>query len=112
KEDQEERISTLEKRYLTIQKETAHLNELNNRLENELTTKDNQYQHGEEKYQALQDKCDLLEQKFQYQNEIDLSLKQNGLPLSAYSSSEDKFHQLQNEYDDLHMELTRVIYSF
>ncbi|CAF3260109.1 unnamed protein product, partial [Rotaria sp. Silwood2] len=47
KEDQEERISTLEKRYLNIQKETTHLNEFNNRLENELSTKETQLQHVE-----------------------------------------------------------------
>jgi chromosome segregation ATPase len=45
KEDQEERISTLEKRYLDIQKETTHLTEFNNRLENELSRKETQLQH-------------------------------------------------------------------
>lgn len=45
KEDQEERISTLEKRYLNIQKETTHLTEFNSRLENELASKENQFMH-------------------------------------------------------------------
>jgi chromosome segregation ATPase len=45
KEDQEERISTLEKRYLNIQKETTHLTEFNSRLENELSTKETQLMH-------------------------------------------------------------------
>ncbi|CAF5127437.1 unnamed protein product [Rotaria magnacalcarata] len=45
KEDQEERISTLEKRYLSIQKETTHLTEFNSRLENELATKESQFMH-------------------------------------------------------------------
>ena len=45
KEAQEERITTLEKRYLHIQKETTHLREFNNRLENELSTKETQFQH-------------------------------------------------------------------
>ena len=45
KEDQEERISTLEKRYLSLQKETAHLTEFNNRLETELAAKETQLQH-------------------------------------------------------------------
>lgn len=64
----------------------------------------------EEKYQSLQDKYDLLEQKFQSQTEVDSSIKQNGnnLSSSSYSNHEDKIHQLQNEYDDLKMELTRV----
>ncbi|CAF0837376.1 unnamed protein product [Adineta steineri] len=121
KEDQEERISTLEKRYLNIQKETTHLTEFNSRLENELATKETQLMHTEEKYQALQDKYDLLEQKIQSQPDVDSSLKQNGIAISnnlngsssmqTYSNSpnnDDKLHQLQNEYDDLKMELTRA----
>ena len=45
KEDQEERISTLEKRYLTVQKAATDLTEFNNRLENELTNKETELQH-------------------------------------------------------------------
>ncbi|CAF1386925.1 unnamed protein product [Adineta ricciae] len=120
KEDQEERISTLEKRYLNIQKETTHLTEFNSRLENELATKETQLIHAEEKYQALQEKYELLEQKLQSQNDTDPSSKQNGITIatnlngssiSTYSNSpnnDDKLHQLQNEYDDLKMELTRA----
>ncbi|CAF3557983.1 unnamed protein product [Rotaria socialis] len=120
KEDQEERISTLEKRYLSIQKETTHLTEFNSRLENELATKENQFMHAEEKYQALQEKYDLLEQKLQSQNEGDSSGKQNGITIpnnlngssmQMYSNSantDDKLHQLQSEFDDLKMELTRA----
>ena len=59
----------------------------------------------------MQDKYDLLEQKLQSQNESDVSVKQNGTSLSSNPTNEDKFHQLQNEYDDLKMELTRVIFS-
>lgn len=65
----------------------------------------------EEKYQSLQDKYDLVEQKLQSQNEFDLAEKQNGInhsSPSSYSNHEDKLHQLQNEYDDLKIELTRV----
>ncbi len=75
---------------------------------------------AEEKYQALQDKYDLLEQKLQSQIELDPSNKHNGISipnnlngssLQTYSNSpnnDDKLHQLQSEYDDLKMELTRV----
>jgi hypothetical protein len=42
KEDQEERIATLEKRYLTAQIETTSLRDLNDKLESELATKDGQ----------------------------------------------------------------------
>ncbi|CAB1314932.1 unnamed protein product, partial [Coregonus sp. 'balchen'] len=40
REDMEERITTLEKRYLAAQRETTHIHDLNDKLENELVTKD------------------------------------------------------------------------
>lgn len=61
-----------------------------------------------------------MEQKLQSQNELDSSMKQNGIAIptnvngssmQTYSNSpntDDKMHQLQSEYDDLKMELTRV----
>lgn len=42
KEDQEARIATLEKRYLSIQRESTSLHDLNDKLESELVTKDSQ----------------------------------------------------------------------
>uniref|UniRef100_A0A672RTF7 Liprin-alpha-2-like n=1 Tax=Sinocyclocheilus grahami TaxID=75366 RepID=A0A672RTF7_SINGR len=43
KEDMEERITTLEKRYLAAQRETTSIHDLNDKLENELATKDSLY---------------------------------------------------------------------
>lgn len=40
KEDQEERIATLEKRYLNAQRESTSLHDLNEKLEEELKNKD------------------------------------------------------------------------
>ena len=45
KEDQEQRISTLEQRYVNLQRECSSLHDLNNRLETELAIKDNSYKH-------------------------------------------------------------------
>ena len=42
KEDQEERIATLEKRYLTAQRESTSVMDLNDKLENELAMKESQ----------------------------------------------------------------------
>jgi len=42
KEDQEARIATLEKRYLTAQRESAQLHDSKDRLEAELVTKESQ----------------------------------------------------------------------
>lgn len=43
KEDMEKRITTLEKRYLAAQRETTSIHDLNDKLENELATKDSLY---------------------------------------------------------------------
>ena len=40
REDQEERISTLEKRYLNAQRESTSLHDLNDKLEQELANKE------------------------------------------------------------------------
>ena len=40
KEDQEERIATLEKRYLNAQRESTSLHDLNDKLESELAMKE------------------------------------------------------------------------
>jgi hypothetical protein len=42
REDQEERIATLEKRYLNAQRESTSLHDLNDKLESELATKESQ----------------------------------------------------------------------
>lgn len=47
KEDMEERITTLEKRYLAAQRETTSIHDLNDKLENELATKDSLYRQVE-----------------------------------------------------------------
>ena len=42
KEDQEERIATLEKRYLNAQRESTSVHDFNDKLENEVAMKDAQ----------------------------------------------------------------------
>ena len=42
KEDQEERIATLEKRYLNAQRESTSVHDFNDKLENEIAMKDAQ----------------------------------------------------------------------
>lgn len=43
REDMEERITTLEKRYLSAQREATSLHDANDKLENELASKDSLY---------------------------------------------------------------------
>ncbi|XP_043092917.1 liprin-alpha-4-like [Puntigrus tetrazona] len=65
KEDMEERITTLEKRYLAAQRETTSIHDLNDKLENELATKDSLYRQSEEKVRHLQELLELAEQRLQ-----------------------------------------------
>lgn len=43
KEDMEERITTLEKRYLAAQREATSVHDINDKLENEVANKDSLY---------------------------------------------------------------------
>lgn len=63
KEDQEERIATLEKRYLHAQRESTSLHDLNEKLEQELRHKEAQLKLQDEKIAAIQEKLELSEQK-------------------------------------------------
>ncbi|XP_076472143.1 liprin-alpha-1-like isoform X2 [Babylonia areolata] len=65
KEDQEERIATLEKRYLNAQRESTSVHDFNDKLENEVAMKDAQIKALEEKIRSLTDKLDLMEQRLQ-----------------------------------------------
>lgn len=60
---QEERIATLEKRYLNAQRESTSLHDLNEKLEQELQHKEAQLKLQEEKTRAIQEKLDLSDQK-------------------------------------------------
>ncbi|TKC43516.1 hypothetical protein EI555_011013, partial [Monodon monoceros] len=75
KEDMEERITTLEKRYLSAQRESTSIHDMNDKLENELANKEailRQVQYlylgfvlMEEKNRQLQERLELAEQKLQ-----------------------------------------------
>ncbi|XP_076859777.1 liprin-alpha-4 isoform X3 [Brachyhypopomus gauderio] len=88
KEDMEERITTLEKRYLAAQRETTSIHDLNDKLENELANKDSLHRQtgyicgmfvcvcvcmcvcvcvyqSEEKVRHLQELLELAEQRLQ-----------------------------------------------
>ncbi|RLV95307.1 hypothetical protein DV515_00012883 [Chloebia gouldiae] len=65
KEDMEERITTLEKRYLAAQREATSIHDLNDKLENELANKESLHRQCEEKARHLQELLELAEQKLQ-----------------------------------------------
>uniref|UniRef100_A0A8C9VVH7 PTPRF interacting protein alpha 2 n=1 Tax=Scleropages formosus TaxID=113540 RepID=A0A8C9VVH7_SCLFO len=65
KEDMEERIVTLEKRYLSAQRESTSLHDISDKLENELANKEALLRQMEEKNRQLQERLELAEQKLQ-----------------------------------------------
>nr|XP_048709279.1 liprin-alpha-1 isoform X12 [Caretta caretta] len=65
KEDMEERITTLEKRYLAAQREATSVHDLNDKLENEIANKDSMHRQSEDKNRQLQERLELAEQKLQ-----------------------------------------------
>lgn len=65
KKDQEERISTLESRYLIAQRESSSLNDLNAKLEHELSSKNSQVKLGEDRIRTLSERLKLAEQQIE-----------------------------------------------
>uniref|UniRef100_A0A6Q2WVZ8 SAM domain-containing protein n=1 Tax=Esox lucius TaxID=8010 RepID=A0A6Q2WVZ8_ESOLU len=65
KEDMEERIVTLEKRYLAAQREATSVHDLNDKLENEVANKESLFRQMEERNRQLQERLELAEQKLQ-----------------------------------------------
>jgi chromosome segregation ATPase len=63
KDDQEERIATLEKRYLNAQRESTMLHDLNEKLEQELKNKEDQFLLRDDKIKAISAKLDMSEQR-------------------------------------------------
>ncbi|XP_048848118.1 liprin-alpha-3 isoform X3 [Brienomyrus brachyistius] len=65
REDMEERITTLERRYLSAQREATSLHDIKDKLENELASKESLYRQSEEKNRQLQEWLDDAKQKLQ-----------------------------------------------
>ena len=85
KEDQEERISSLEKRYLNAQRESTLLHDLNEKLEHELENKEAQLKLEEEKVTAINERLELTEQKV---SQLEFSKNQEALIKEASDDNE------------------------
>src|SRR5690606_647473 len=99
KEDQEERISTLEQRYLTAQRESTSLHELNEKLEHELRNKEAQLKLGEEKVAANVEKLELCEQRLA---QMELSKRQEAALREQASFEQANLKNQLNHKDQEH----------
>uniref|UniRef100_A0A3Q3ARP1 PTPRF interacting protein alpha 4 n=1 Tax=Kryptolebias marmoratus TaxID=37003 RepID=A0A3Q3ARP1_KRYMA len=119
REDLEERITTLEKRYLAAQRETTHIHDLNDKLENELATKDSLHRQSEEKVRQLQEMLEMAEQrlaqtmrKAETLPEVEAELAQRVAALSKaeerHGNVEERLRQLESQLDEKNQELARA----
>ncbi|KAG5683444.1 hypothetical protein PVAND_012724 [Polypedilum vanderplanki] len=119
KEDQEERITTLEKRYLNAQREASSLHDLNEKLDQELRHKEAQIKLHEEKIAAIQEKLELSEQKLaQYSKlpEMEEELKARMEALTQvgsqaqerHGSAEDRIQRLETNLEEKNAEVLRL----
>ncbi|XP_069046408.1 liprin-alpha-4 isoform X2 [Lepisosteus oculatus] len=119
KEDMEERITTLEKRYLAAQRETTSIHDLNDKLENELATKESLYRQSEEKTRHLQELLELAEQKLQQTMrkaetlpEVEAELAQRVAALTKaeerHGNIEERLRQLESQLEEKNQELARA----
>uniref|UniRef100_A0A8C5QE54 SAM domain-containing protein n=1 Tax=Leptobrachium leishanense TaxID=445787 RepID=A0A8C5QE54_9ANUR len=119
REDMEERITTLEKRYLSAQREATSLHDVNDKLENELASKDSLYRQSEEKNRQLQEWLEDAKQKLQQTlqkaetlPEIEAQLAQRVAALSKaeerHGNFEERLRQLESQMEEKNQELQRA----
>lgn len=119
KEDMEERITTLEKRYLAAQREATSVHDLNDKLENEIANKDSLVCQIEEKGRQLQERLELAEQKLQQTlrkaetlPEVEAELAQRVVALTKaeerHGNVEERLRQMEAQLEEKNQELLRA----
>ncbi|XP_036436645.1 liprin-alpha-3-like isoform X1 [Colossoma macropomum] len=116
KEDMEERITTLERRYLNAQREATSLHDVKDKLENELASKESLYRQSEEKNKQLQERLDEAKQKLQQRAEtlpeIEAQLAQRVAALNKaeerHGNFEERLRQLEAQLEEKNQELQRA----
>ncbi|XP_069917484.1 liprin-alpha-1 isoform X6 [Oryctolagus cuniculus] len=119
KEDMEERITTLEKRYLAAQREATSVHDLNDKLENEIANKDSMHRQTEDKNRQLQERLELAEQKLQQTlrkaetlPEVEAELAQRVAALSKaeerHGNIEERLRQMEAQLEEKNQELQRA----
>ncbi|XP_058841644.1 liprin-alpha-2 isoform X3 [Acipenser ruthenus] len=119
KEDMEERITTLERRYLGAQRESTSVHDMNDKLENELANKEAFLRQMEEKNRQLQERLELAEQKLQQTMrkaetlpEVEAELAERIAALTKaeerHGSIEERMRHLEGQLEEKNQELQRA----
>ncbi|XP_029945397.1 liprin-alpha-3 [Salarias fasciatus] len=119
REDMEERITTLERRYLSAQREAKSLHDIKDKLENELASKESLHRQSEEKNRQLQERLDDAKQKLQQTlqraetlPEIEAQLAQRVAALNKaeerHGNFEERLRQMEAQLEEKNQELQRA----
>ncbi|XP_061761605.1 liprin-alpha-3 isoform X2 [Nerophis ophidion] len=119
REDMEERITTLERRYLSAQREATSLHDIKDKLENELASKESLYRQSEEKNRQLQERLDDAKQKLQQTlqraetlPEVEAQLAQRVAALNKaeerHGNFEERLRQMEAQLEEKNQELQRA----
>uniref|UniRef100_A0AAQ4RK82 SAM domain-containing protein n=1 Tax=Gasterosteus aculeatus aculeatus TaxID=481459 RepID=A0AAQ4RK82_GASAC len=119
REDMEERITTLERRYLSAQREATSLHDIKDKLENELASKESLHRQSEEKNRQLQERLDEAKQKLQLTlqraetlPEIEAQLAQRVAALNKaeerHGNFEERLRQMEAQLEEKNQELQRA----
>uniref|UniRef100_UPI0037E7E289 liprin-alpha-3 isoform X1 n=1 Tax=Semicossyphus pulcher TaxID=241346 RepID=UPI0037E7E289 len=119
REDMEERITTLERRYLSAQREATSLHDIKDKIENELASKESLYRQSEEKNRQLQERLDDAKQKLQQTlqraetlPEIEAQLAQRVAALNKaeerHGNFEERLRQMEAQLEEKNQELQRA----
>ncbi|KAM6980378.1 liprin-alpha-1 isoform 2-T3 [Aplochiton taeniatus] len=119
KDDMEERITTLEKRYLAAQREATSVHDLNDKLENEVANKESLFRQTEERNRQLQERLELAEQKLQQTirkaetlPEVEAELAQRVAALTKaeerHGNVEERLRQMEAQLEEKNQEMLRA----
>ncbi|XP_075905565.1 liprin-alpha-3-like isoform X2 [Nelusetta ayraudi] len=119
REDMEERITTLERRYLSAQREATSLHDVKDKLENELASKESLFRQSEEKNRQLQERLDDAKQKLHQTlqraetlPEIEAQLAQRVAALTKaeerHGNFEERLRQMEAQLEEKNQELQRA----
>lgn len=117
KEDQEERIATLEKRYLNAQRESTALHDVTEKLNRDIVSKDGEIKLLEERISGLTDKLELSEQRLsqiESEKRADALLRDEDLVTKSPEESErqlsleERILRLEGQLEEKGTELARA----
>ncbi|XP_044532773.1 liprin-alpha-4 isoform X10 [Gracilinanus agilis] len=104
KDDMEERITTLEKRYLAAQREATSIHDLNDKLENELANKESLHRQAEERHGNIEEHLRQLEAQLEEKNQ---ELARNTL-IQELESSQRQIEEQQHHKGRLSEEIEKL----